>query len=519
MPAPTSVDDGRRPPVPVVRAALMLRVSTRAQATAYGLDAQEEAGRAYVSNRPGWTLPPDLIFRDEGVPGTVVDRPGMRELEEAARRGRVDAIVVHNFDRIGRTGEAFWTWIWAMEDLGVDFVSVTQDIDTSTPLGRQQLQFHAMTAEAEWNLVRDRTQAGRQQKALAGGWPCGPAPWGYAIEGRDRRRSVLVVDDGEVSVVLKAVSLIADEGRSVSAAAGELNHLGLLPRSGRPWTVANLHRRLTSPSLLKGEVVFRNPVGTGTNRTKLDADGLPLHGDSVTISVPRIISADRAKALSDAMAKNGHRVHAAAGVYPLSGRIVGRCGHHYVGAYRNSDDTRYYRCGGGNNGKGRRTGCRDPYLSALDVEESVRAEIVTFLADSEHVEKAATALIKPSPGDIGKQRERVAGFESALQEKEWAVAHAAADLARRPCLDPTVLEAAMRQLKEDVVALLNVRVRPLGEVRKRSGVKCKVTDWHDRTGILVPDEVLVARWPAVEELMRSFFPRPQFARGAVCVRT
>ncbi|MFE4785783.1 recombinase family protein, partial [Streptomyces sp. NPDC056716] len=215
----------------------------------------------------------------------------------------MDVIVVHNFDRVGRTGQAFWTWIWAMEDLGVDFVSVTQDIDTTTPSGRRQLQFHAMAAEAEWNLVRDRTQSGRQRKALTGGWPGGPPPWGYALEGIGRRRSVLVVDETEVAVVRKAVSLVLDEDKNISAAARELNALGLMTRSGRPWTAANLHRRLKSPSLLRGEIVFRNPEGSGRNRTRLDEEGHPLHGNSVTVPFPRIISADRAGALDDAMAR------------------------------------------------------------------------------------------------------------------------------------------------------------------------------------------------------------------------
>ncbi|MFE4683234.1 recombinase family protein [Streptomyces sp. NPDC056721] len=494
--------------------------------------------------------------------------PRCRELEVCARQGLVDVIVVHNFDRVGRTGQAFWTWIWAMEDLGVDFVSVTQDIDTTTPSGRRQLQFHAMAAEAEWNLVRDRTQSGRQRKALTGGWPGGPPPWGYALEGIGRRRSVLVVDETEVAVVRKAVSLVLDEDKNISAAARELNALGLMTRSGRPWTAANLHRRLKSPSLLRGEIVFRNPEGSGRNRTRLDEEGHPLHGNSVTVPFPRIISADRAGALDDAMARNGHHAHAVAGVYPLTGRIVGRCGHHYVGAYRNADATRYYRCGGGNNGKRRESRCRDPHLAALDVEAAVWREVVVFLVESTQAEQATVAPAGLFPGDVGKQRQRVADIEVDLQEKEGAAGRAVVDLARNAGLDQAVKDAAMRQLDEDVrnargllmrarevlaaqtrgeeksekimdlvaiartgsreltltetgevIRLLGVRVRPLGEVRKRSGVKCKVTEWHERTGVLVPEEVPDSRWPAVEELMTSFFRRRQFARGVVDIRT
>ncbi|WP_258314892.1 transposase [Streptomyces sp. Act143] len=71
----------------------------------------------------------------------------------------------------------------------------------------------------------------------------------------------------------------------------------------------------------------------------------------------------------------------------------------------------------------------------------------------------------------------------------------------------------------EVIDFLDVTVRPLGQARKRSGVKCKVTEWHERTGTLVPAEVPERAWSAVEELMATYFQRRQFARGAVDVRT
>ncbi|MEU5314489.1 transposase [Streptomyces sp. NPDC021562] len=67
--------------------------------------------------------------------------------------------------------------------------------------------------------------------------------------------------------------------------------------------------------------------------------------------------------------------------------------------------------------------------------------------------------------------------------------------------------------------MCDITVRPLGEVRKRSGVKCKVTAWHERTGTPVPAEVPEPLWPLVEELMTAHFRGRQFARGVVDVRT
>ncbi|MET9495046.1 transposase [Streptomyces sp. NPDC006552] len=374
----------------------------------------------------------------------------------------------------------------------------------------------------------------------------------------------------EAGVARTAVHLVIDEGLTVAATARALNDRALFARSGRPWSAANLHRRLTSSSLLDGEVVFRNPVGAGKGGAKVGPDGTPLYGASVTIVVPRIITEERAAALVRALAANGHAAHAEAGDYPLTGRIQGACGHHYVGAYRaypKSNGTRYYRCSGGNNGKGASTGCDDPYLAAAGIEAAVREEVAQTLADAGLI--AAIEKRKPRllPGSEARQRERVAGFERTLHEREAAIARAAKDLSRVEGLAQDVRDAVLRQLDEDVLRatrmlatarevlaeyeaaataartdrealalaagggamslaqlqrvfeLLEVRARPLERVRQRTGVGCKVTDWHLQTGVLVPDDVTEARWEVVEEAMAAFFPRRQFVRGSVDIRT
>ncbi|MFI7344718.1 recombinase family protein [Streptomyces sp. NPDC049936] len=565
MPAPAANNgaDSVRP----VRAALMLRVSTREQVKGYGLGIQETAGRAYIDARPGWTYSPEHVYRDEGVSGAAVARPGMLRLERAARQGLVDVVVVHSLDRIGRTGRAFWAWVWALEDLGVGFVSVTQDIDTADESGRRRMQLYALAAEAERDLVRERTQCGRHHRALDGGWVGGPPPWGYAIARTGPRGSALVVDEVEAEVVCAAVGFIVDDSNNVSEAARRLNGLGLLTRSGRPWTASNLHRRLRCSALLQGEVVFRKPPGRTRNATRLNQEGVPVYGESVSVPVPRIITTERAEALVRSMHAGGRSTRAAAVGYPLTGRIAGTCGHRYVGSIKKDNGTRYYRCGGANNGKGGQTNCSDPLLTADDVEAVVWKRIELLLGDP----RVRAALMQTEshrhPGDIEKQRERVSRFEASLKEKEEALAGARAALIGVPGLDPALKDAAVRQFAEDarsteallgrarevladqeeaeaaeksvvfrslvagslpsadiaemamVTALLDIAVSPLGRVRKRSGVKCKVTEWHEREGVMVPAEVSESEWAAVEEVVAAYFARPQFVRGAVDVRT
>jgi transposase len=179
---------------------------------------------------------------------------------------------------------------------------------------------------------------------------------------------------------------------------------------------------------------------------------------------------------------------------------------------------------------GRATNCFDPYVTADHVEAAVWSDVVTLLGDQE----GRASLLVPSrtarPGDIDKQRQRVAEFQKSLHEKEGAAARAETELAAVPGLDQVVKDAAVRQLAEDVRSaryllaqarevLAEQEEAELDRVRKRSGVKCKVTEWHERTGTPVPAEVPERAWPAVEELMTAYFRRRQFARVAVDVRT
>ncbi|MDG5805581.1 recombinase family protein [Streptomyces ossamyceticus] len=89
----------------VMRAAILERVSTEEQTRGYGLDVQDDACRAYVEHK-GWRL--HDIYKDEGVSGSLTKGPSFDRLMVDVRAGLIDVVVVHKFDRVGRTGRAFW---------------------------------------------------------------------------------------------------------------------------------------------------------------------------------------------------------------------------------------------------------------------------------------------------------------------------------------------------------------------------------------------------------------------------
>jgi DNA invertase Pin-like site-specific DNA recombinase len=136
-----------------LRAAVYARVSTAEQR----LDAQRDELARYVAAR-GWTIACE--FDDRGVSGSRDRRPGLDGLLAAVRRREVDVVVVAGFDRFARSVRHLVDALAEFGALGVQFVSVREQIDTTTPGGRMAFHVFAAVAEFERELIRERVRAG-----------------------------------------------------------------------------------------------------------------------------------------------------------------------------------------------------------------------------------------------------------------------------------------------------------------------------------------------------------------------
>jgi DNA invertase Pin-like site-specific DNA recombinase len=128
------------------------RVSTRAQDLTLQLDALEQAGC-------------ERVYRDVGS-GTIRRRPQLDSALDYLRAG--DALVVWRLDRLGRSLRHLVDVIAALEERQVAFRSLKENIDTTTAAGRLQLHLFAALAEFERELIRERSQAGREAARARG---------------------------------------------------------------------------------------------------------------------------------------------------------------------------------------------------------------------------------------------------------------------------------------------------------------------------------------------------------------
>jgi len=142
------------------RVGAYVRVSTDGQDT----EMQESELKEYCARR-GWT---PIVYRDHGYSGSKQDRPALTALLNDLRKRRVDVVVVWALDRLARSLKQLLTISEECRSLGVDLVSLRQNIDTTLPAGRLTFQILGAVAEFERSLLVERVRSGMAQARRSG---------------------------------------------------------------------------------------------------------------------------------------------------------------------------------------------------------------------------------------------------------------------------------------------------------------------------------------------------------------
>src|SRR5690348_8664528 len=136
------------------RAAMYARVSTH---NGQNPEMQLNEVRAYCERRQ-WVVAGEYV--DTGISGSKEHRPALDRLLTDCRRRAIDAVVVYRYDRFARSVRQLVNALEEFRSLGIDFVSLHEGVDTSTPNGRLVFGIFASIAEFERELIRDRVRSG-----------------------------------------------------------------------------------------------------------------------------------------------------------------------------------------------------------------------------------------------------------------------------------------------------------------------------------------------------------------------
>jgi site-specific DNA recombinase len=218
------------------------------------LQAQRAAAEAYIDSQrgEGWTCLSDA-YDDGGFSGATMSRPAMQRLMADVEAGRIDCIVVYKLDRLSRNVRDYLNFLAFLDDRDVAFVSVTQQFNTSTPLGRMTLKQLLLFAEFERDMTAERTRDKMRAARRRGRWTGGMPPLGYDVIPEGGR----IVANRDESDTVKTIFELYLEKRSLLAVVWELRCMGVRRKSwttrdgkvriGREFNNVDLHRLLTDP--------------------------------------------------------------------------------------------------------------------------------------------------------------------------------------------------------------------------------------------------------------------------------
>lgn len=238
------------------------------------LDAQREACAAYIASQGslGWKLLPQH-YDDGGISGGHMDRPALLDLLRDIKAGKIDTVVVYKIDRLTRSLADFSKMVEIFDRHEVSFVSITQQFNTTTSMGRLTLNvllsFAQFEREVTAERIRDKIAASRKK----GMWMGGRVPLGYDVVNKQ-----LVVNEAEAAIVrqlfqmylqLKSVPKLKDECDGLRFKTKVQHQQNGKTVGGKPFSRGHLYTLLTKP-LYIGQVVHRGMIYPGQHQAIVD---------------------------------------------------------------------------------------------------------------------------------------------------------------------------------------------------------------------------------------------------------
>ncbi|MEO0588130.1 MAG: recombinase family protein, partial [Planctomycetota bacterium] len=244
-----------------IRCAIYTRKSSEEglDAAFNSLDAQREAAVDYIKSQrhEGWRAVATR-YDDGGYSGGSMKRPALQQLmADIERSGIIDAVVVYKVDRLSRSLGDFARMMQVFDERGVSFVSVTQQFNTTTSMGRLTLNMLLSFAQFEREIAGERIRDKIAATKKKGYWVCGQPPLGYRLQREDEPRGLYVVDE-EADLVRTIFAEFLRSGSPVRVAE-TLNGEGKTTKrwfsstgrwhGGKPLTPKYIHGLLTNPVL------------------------------------------------------------------------------------------------------------------------------------------------------------------------------------------------------------------------------------------------------------------------------
>ncbi|HAG07599.1 MAG: Resolvase domain protein [Clostridia bacterium 62_21] len=492
-------------------AVIYVRVSTEDQARhGYSLEAQEDACRKKARELGADKV---QVYRDEGVTGAILERPGLQAALSAAKGA--DWFILYDPDRLSRKLAHQLLLAETIEKAGCRLEFVTCEWE-DTPEGRLFYSLRGAIAEYEKEKFKARSKFGKQAKARRGLLTHDPRTYGYRYcEGTYR------VEEAEALVYRRMVDM-ALSGMSPEAIARQLQAEGVPAPRGKKWYRATVRRILKNPAYAGTLYLNRydaEGVKAARQRGRKAGSRIRPRESWIAVPVPPIIDRDTWEMLQERLremksGRRGGRVHH----YPLSGLLrCGVCGaplHGNAGRSRTGRTYRYYVCANAwqraNTDRARPVAKCPGGMHRADVlEQAVWARVRAWLEDPDALVRdvADDGAVQLAERELGRVRRLLARLEAEHERAykayreglvtEEMFKRAVEDLARQR----NSLTARVREIEEaqKAAAVVAQGIESLRDLARKVSGRLDDLDWDDRgklirmlvRGIRVGDDQII----------------------------
>ena len=318
--------------IKVVRCAIYTRVSTDQglEQDFNSLDAQFDASQSYIRSQAhaGWTLVRSK-YDDGGFSGGDTDRPALQRMLGDVRSGKIDVIVVYKVDRLTRSLADFAKLVELFDQHNVSFVSVTQQFNTTTSMGRLTLNVLLSFAQFEREVTSERIRDKIAASKRKGLWVGGMAPLGY--DTKDRK---ITVNEAE-----------AERVRGIFHGYLKLGSLTLLMADLRTRGIVTKVRSLKTGETVGGIPFTRGPLAH-LLRNRFYVGEVVFKGETLVGEQPAIVDKGLFEAVQAKLTEQvtNHKVSRTKSEALLSGRIFDDRGHRMTPSHarRRGIKYRYY---------------------------------------------------------------------------------------------------------------------------------------------------------------------------------
>ncbi|WP_252231967.1 MULTISPECIES: recombinase family protein [Clostridium] len=340
------------------------------------------------------------IYEDEGFSGGNIDRPKFKKMMKDIKAKKFTHLICYRLDRISRNVADFTSTLEILNEYNVSFISIKEQFDTSSAMGRAMMNISATFAQLERETIAERIKDNLRELAKTGRWLGGPAPMGYkSIEvensdnkGKSRKKHILEINPNEIELV-KLVFKLFIEHKSFQKVSGILENQGLYSRSGKVFSRELVKQTINNPIYViadKKLFDFFKENGCETyeetkinnldgimpyNRRKENGSFAPINNWIISVGDhPGIISSDlwiRCQTICKEIKQKASNRQCTSQEALLSGLIIcARCGSGMAPRQNKSGKYhyRYYSCNLRNKSASR---CDNDALNAYDAEEYV----------------------------------------------------------------------------------------------------------------------------------------------------